>query len=120
MHGIRRCSDELIGDAEDPVTLLQLGERDSFSEVRKKYAERLRERVENGDTLSPEELSFLEAVRVDPDDIPERLHVKKPTAIRSPAQKAQAHLNPQHVYTVQPKLLPRPMRRNPNQSVPQP
>lgn len=69
-------------------------ERDSFAEIREKYAKSLRERVDNGDTLTPEELSFLEAVRTDdPDDFPERLHVKSPKPQLSPAQLEQRRRN---------------------------
>lgn len=68
-------------------------DRDSFEEIRETYAERLRERVDNGETLTPEELSFLESVKADPAEIPERLHIKKPKAQRSPAQKAQSMRN---------------------------
>lgn len=70
-------------------------EADEYKEIRHKYAEQLSKRVDADETLSPDELAFLE--KYDPlndsDDLPASLHVGSVKAPRSPAQKAQAMAN---------------------------
>jgi len=69
-------------------------ERDSFTEAREQYATALKERIANGETLTPQELSFLDGVKAEAaEKFPDRLHVAKPQFTRSPAQIEQTRKN---------------------------
>lgn len=73
---------------------------EEFREVRHRYAEQLSKRVDAGETLSPDELTFLDKYDPlkDPDkQLPAVLHVGRVKAPRSPAQMVQAMENIQRI-----------------------
>lgn len=72
-------------------------ERDSVTEAREQYAERLKERIANGDTLTDQELSFLESVDDESAEIPARMRIKRPKVSRTPKQQEQSMRNIAHI-----------------------
>lgn len=69
-------------------------DQDDLTDVRDKYAAKLQERINKGETLTPAELDFLTSTtEAQGDEFPERLKVATIKYPRSPAQIEQARKN---------------------------